>query len=500
MSPSRFRKHFVSENLCKNRRLSFLGGGVLKKTKRPQCSGVSSHLFPKFGGYRSGRKKALGGQSARARARTREATMSTPPSQGSADAAEVQNSLVATLDRQAAIAIYLAKASRTPRDKTSSALAAQYNITMKAVRDVWNLRTWTWKTMPYWTRSDQERFMRKHLCAQCRENGVKTLAAACKTCARPRRRGRPIQSAARAACSDAAESTLTAGDTWGLQAGTVQPALRLRPSPWPGGIADASRPNQATLSCASTSSAFFRRAATMDPQPQRHWTCTGGNDGPVLDQTPWNLGQCENDRSAAAPLGVAPAAQKNMYTQFGMQWPQSSVPAVEIPSQKCYSDLEDWLRQADAQFYQHQAQVEVRQPSGMEQPPRQPQDAFVDYEAQARAWSLLPYSQQPWADEPDNSESLLALREHKYCSPVRSGAENNNGAYPQMTGANCNVFRAEASHPSARASGTTWTRNWQASQQWSTSQASMCSNASTASHVSMAVGMAGDDPGSHGFH
>ena len=99
--------------------------------------------------------------------------------------------------------------------------------------------------------------------------------------------------------------------------------------------------NQATVSCASTISAFFRRAPTIYPQSQRPWTCTGGNDGPVLDQTPWKLGQCEGPRSevagtrisvpfeeAAAPLGVAPAAQRQTYREFGMQWPQPSVPAV----------------------------------------------------------------------------------------------------------------------------------------------------------------------------
>jgi len=45
--------------------------------------------------------------------------------------------------------IYLAKAWRTPRDSTSAQLAAQYGITMKAVRDIWNQRTWPWVTMPY---------------------------------------------------------------------------------------------------------------------------------------------------------------------------------------------------------------------------------------------------------------------------------------------------------------------------------------------------------------
>jgi hypothetical protein len=37
---------------------------------------------------------------------------------------------------------------RSPRDGTTRALVKQYNITIKGVRDVWNLRTWTWNTMP----------------------------------------------------------------------------------------------------------------------------------------------------------------------------------------------------------------------------------------------------------------------------------------------------------------------------------------------------------------
>jgi hypothetical protein len=116
-----------------------------------------------------------------------------------------------TLDAEAAIKVYLAKASCSPRDGTTAALAKQYNITMKAVRDVWNLRTWTWSTMPYWTYSDQKKFLRQHLCIHCQIKGVRSLASACKTCATPRRRGRrPVQTPSRELLSfDAAESTLT---------------------------------------------------------------------------------------------------------------------------------------------------------------------------------------------------------------------------------------------------------------------------------------------------
>ena len=83
-----------------------------------------------------------------------------------------------TLTAHDAIDIYLAKASRSARDSLTSVLSKRYNITMKAVRDVWNLRTWKWTTMPYWTRSDLAKFLRKHLCTQCQRKGVTSLASA----------------------------------------------------------------------------------------------------------------------------------------------------------------------------------------------------------------------------------------------------------------------------------------------------------------------------------
>jgi hypothetical protein len=83
-----------------------------------------------------------------------------------------------------------------PRDQTSSILAAQYGITMKAVRDIWNLRTWAWTTMPFWTQSDHDQFLRKHLCEKCRRDGVQSISSACSRCAMPRRRGRPSKNTA----------------------------------------------------------------------------------------------------------------------------------------------------------------------------------------------------------------------------------------------------------------------------------------------------------------
>jgi len=88
------------------------------------------------------------------------------------------------LDADQAIAIYLAKASSTPGDDTLTVLLERYNITMKAVRDVWNLRTWVWCTMPYWPHADRNKFLRKHRCRHCERRCVTKLTCAYETCAR----------------------------------------------------------------------------------------------------------------------------------------------------------------------------------------------------------------------------------------------------------------------------------------------------------------------------
>ena len=43
---------------------------------------------------------------------------------------------------------------RKARDGTSGLLAERFGITPKAVRDIWNLRTWWGITEPYWTTDD----------------------------------------------------------------------------------------------------------------------------------------------------------------------------------------------------------------------------------------------------------------------------------------------------------------------------------------------------------
>jgi len=56
-----------------------------------------------------------------------------------------------------AVAIYLQKSSKDRDRGTAAQCAKQYGITAKAVRDVWNHRTWANQTFRYWT--EQERFV-----------------------------------------------------------------------------------------------------------------------------------------------------------------------------------------------------------------------------------------------------------------------------------------------------------------------------------------------------
>ena len=72
---------------------------------------------------------------------------------------------MAKISQEAAIAIFVAKkrrAHRSRRDNLASTLAARYGITPRAVRDIWNLRTWAHATQPFWTTDDHKIFLSKH--------------------------------------------------------------------------------------------------------------------------------------------------------------------------------------------------------------------------------------------------------------------------------------------------------------------------------------------------
>lgn len=93
-----------------------------------------------------------------------------------------------------AVAIYKLKPiKRRASGNLSTYLAVKYDITEKAVRDIWMPRTWKRVTMPFWTTQDQECFMSKHACVECKKKGVTTLVQACHKCMAPVKRGRPAK-------------------------------------------------------------------------------------------------------------------------------------------------------------------------------------------------------------------------------------------------------------------------------------------------------------------
>ena len=279
----------------------------------------------------------------------------------------------ATLDGEAAIAIYLAKAARTPRDSTSSLLAAQYKVTMKAVRDVWNLRTWVWTTMPYWTRSDKEKFLRKHLCTKCRSRGVRSLLSACKDCAGPRRRGRPTLRQPPSSCGHQPRAAQSEPES--------PPSAGTYPVAQPDG-----RPSTFSRPSACTYPTALSRASTMPSLASLAWHA-GGRVEPSVAMTERTFGLPSGDAAGLDP------------------WPHTARPAVEISPQDRYGDLDDWLRQADMSFKAHQAQgagnqTTVVQSAGAD---------LVDCEASALVWALQPNRYQSsalvWALQPNRYQS-----------------------------------------------------------------------------------------------
>jgi hypothetical protein len=58
-------------------------------------------------------------------------------------------------------------------------MAAAHGLTTKAVRDIWNLRTWRKVTMPLWTEEDRQLDFDKKLCRGCRTRGVHLQVCVC---------------------------------------------------------------------------------------------------------------------------------------------------------------------------------------------------------------------------------------------------------------------------------------------------------------------------------
>ena len=72
----------------------------------------------------------------------------------------IQRESVSKISDEAAVCIFLA-GRHASRDGLSARLAGEYGISTKAVRDIWNLRTWRHVTKPHWAPRDMQRFQSK---------------------------------------------------------------------------------------------------------------------------------------------------------------------------------------------------------------------------------------------------------------------------------------------------------------------------------------------------
>jgi len=66
-----------------------------------------------------------------------------------------------------------AKHDRTKRDRLANRFAKEFGITSKAVRDIWNLRTWVQTTKPFWTPPDETKFLKRELCKNTKRMPLK---------------------------------------------------------------------------------------------------------------------------------------------------------------------------------------------------------------------------------------------------------------------------------------------------------------------------------------
>lgn len=89
---------------------------------------------------------------------------------------------VCTICAADAVTIFMSKKSQNKRDRLASRLAEEFGITAKAVRDIWNLRTWAQVTKQHWSAADYENFLNKRLCLGCRNRRFTSIQQACSTC------------------------------------------------------------------------------------------------------------------------------------------------------------------------------------------------------------------------------------------------------------------------------------------------------------------------------
>lgn len=80
-----------------------------------------------------------------------------------------------TISEGNAVAIFLAQRSKSTRDGLATRLAQEHGISLKAVYDIWNMRTWCRATRPHWTAAQEKKFMGLK-CAMPKRNPVRHAA------------------------------------------------------------------------------------------------------------------------------------------------------------------------------------------------------------------------------------------------------------------------------------------------------------------------------------
>jgi hypothetical protein len=90
---------------------------------------------------------------------------------------------VCRISARTATFIYMAKHENNPRrgDRLAARLSEKFGITSKAVRDIWNLRTWARTTRSHWTHHDHIKFRNKKLYISCKKAG-KSIEEASPKC------------------------------------------------------------------------------------------------------------------------------------------------------------------------------------------------------------------------------------------------------------------------------------------------------------------------------
>ena len=86
------------------------------------------------------------------------------------------------LTDQEAAEIYLARHARGRHD--AALLAGRFNVSAKAIRDIWRRRTWWRATRHLWTPEEVQHHLRQLLCPACKSLDVVSETETCTQCAK----------------------------------------------------------------------------------------------------------------------------------------------------------------------------------------------------------------------------------------------------------------------------------------------------------------------------